>query len=85
MLSQVFTSCCQIWQVHKIIAEDVNRPGEFKIPLQLFFMTQSGQLFTLQFSSSAYRKLMTRTVKNPQHGIREQMVSTETHKQTKNG
>ena len=28
MLPQYFTSCHQIWQVHKLIAEDVNRPGE---------------------------------------------------------
>ena len=29
ILPQFLTACCQIWQVHKIIAEDVNRPGEF--------------------------------------------------------
>ena len=29
MLPQFLTICRQIWQVHKIIAEDVNRPGEF--------------------------------------------------------
>ena len=26
------------------------------------------------FSSNAYRKLMTRTIRNPRHGIRAQMV-----------
>ena len=29
LLPQFLTSCRQIWQVHKIIAENVNRPGEF--------------------------------------------------------
>ena len=29
MLPQFLTSCRQIWQVHKVIAQDVNRPGEF--------------------------------------------------------
>ena len=51
MLPQFLTSCIQIWQVHKIIAENVNRPGEFEIPLQLFFMTQSVQFCTLQIRS----------------------------------
>ena len=36
----------------KTIAEtDVNRPGNFEIPLQLFFMTQSVQFCTLQIGS----------------------------------
>ena len=37
-----------------------------------------------ELSSNACRKLMTRTIKNPQHGIRAQN-GAETRKQTKNG
>ena len=35
MLPQFFTSWRQIWQVHRLIAEDVNCLGDLEIPLQL--------------------------------------------------
>ena len=51
MLPQFLTSCRQIWQVHKIIAEDVNRPEEFLNSTPISFMTQSGQFCTLQIGN----------------------------------
>ena len=77
MLPQFLTSCRQIWQVHKIIAEDINRPGEFRnsAPI-IFYDSISAVLYAAnrEFSSNACRKLMTRTVKNRQDGIRVQIV-----------
>ena len=73
----IFNSCPQIWQVHKIIAEDVNCPGEFRnsAPI-IFYDSISAVLYAAsrEFSSNACRKLMTRTIKNPQDGIRVKIV-----------
>ena len=51
----------------------------FEIPLQSFFITQTVQFCVLQMgggggSSNACRKLKTVSIKNPQDGIRVQMV-----------
>ena len=83
MLSQFLTSCRQIWQVHEIIAEDVNRPGEFRnsAPI-IFFDSINAVLYAAnsEFSSNACRKLMTRTIKNGQDGIRVKIVLNLTNK-----
>ena len=77
MLPQFLTSCRQIWQVHKIIAENVNHPGEFRnsAPI-IFYDLISAVLYAAnrEFSSNACRKLMTRTIKNRQNGIRVKIV-----------
>ena len=77
MLPQFLTSCRQIWQVHKIIAEDVNRPGEFpnSAPI-IFYDSISAVLYAAnsELSSNACRKLMTRTIKSRQDGIRIKIV-----------
>ena len=77
MLLQFLTSCRQIWQVHKIIAEDVNRPGEFRnsAPI-IFYDSISAVLYAAnrEFSSNACRKLMMHTIKNRQDGIRVKIV-----------
>ena len=77
MLLQFLTSCRQIWQVHKIIAEDVNRPGEFRNSTPIIFCDSiSAVLYAANrgFSSNACRKLMTRTIKNRQCVIRVKIV-----------
>ena len=38
MLPQFLTSCRQIWQAYKIIAEDENRPGEFWSSTPIIFL-----------------------------------------------
>ena len=77
MLLQFLTSCRQFWQVHKIIAEDVNGPVEFRdsAPI-IFYDSISAVLYAAnrEFSSNACRKLMTRTIKNRQDGIRVKIV-----------
>ena len=66
MLPQFLTSCCQTGQVHKIIAEDVNCPGEFgnSAPI-IFYDSISAVLYAAnrEFSSNACRELMMRTIK----------------------
>ena len=77
MLLQCLTSCRQIWQVHKIIAEDVNRPGEIRNSApNIFYDSISAVLYAANrdFSSNACRKLMTRTIENRQDGIRVKIV-----------
>ena len=57
--------------------------GYFEIPLQLFFYDLIRAVLyaaNREFSSNACRKLMTRTIKNPQHGIIMQMVLKPTNK-----
>ena len=65
-------------QVNKIIAEDVNRAGEFwnSIPFNYFYDSGRAVLYSANgdFFSNASRKLRICTFKNPQHGIRAQMV-----------
>ena len=77
MLLQCLTSCRQIWQVHKIIAEDVNRPSEIRnsAPI-IFYDSISAVLYAANrdFSSNACRKLMTRTIENRQDRIRVKIV-----------
>ena len=90
MYPQFLTSCHQIWQVHKIKAEDVNRPGEFRNSTSIIFYDSiSAVLYTAnrEFSSNACRKLMMRTIKNRWDGIRINWSKNcaESHKQTKNG
>ena len=77
MLLQCLTSCRQIWQVHKIIAKDVNRPGEIRNSApNIFYDSISAVLYAANrdFSSNACRKLMTRTIENRQDGIRVKIV-----------
>ena len=77
MVHQFLTSCRQIWQAYKIIAEDENLPGEFRnsAPIK-FYESNSAVLYAANwdFSSNAYRKLKTISIKNRQDGIRAQMV-----------
>ena len=77
MLPQFLTSCRQIWQAYKIIAEDENRPVEFwnSAPI-IFYESNSAVLYAANgvFSSNACRKLKTISIKNRQDGIRAQMV-----------
>ena len=83
ILPLFLTSCRQIWQVDKIIAEDVNRAGEFwnSAPSYFYDSDRAGLYAANEgFSSNACRKLMTRKVKNLQHGIRAQMVLKLTNK-----
>ena len=66
-----------------MIAEDVNRAGEFRnSALIIFYYSSRAVLYaaTGEFSSNACRKLMTHTIKNPQHGIRAQMALKLTNK-----
>ena len=83
MLLQFITSCRQIWQAHKIIAEDVNRAGEFRnsAPI-IFYDSISAVLYAAnrEFSSNACRKLISRTIKNRQNGIRVKIVLNLTKK-----
>ena len=79
----IFTSCRPIWKVDKIIVQDVNRVGEFwNSALIIFYDSSRAVLYAAdgEFSSNAYRKLMPRTIKNIQHGIRAQMVHKLTNK-----
>ena len=48
ILPQFLTSCRRIWQVDKIITEDVNCAGEFQSSAPIIFMTQAAQVCTLQ-------------------------------------
>ena len=60
-----------------MLSEDVNRAGEFRNSAPIIFDNKSRAVLYAangEFSSNACRKLMTRTIKNPQHGIRAQMV-----------
>ena len=79
---QFLTSCRQIWQV-TIIAKDVYRGGEFlySTPI-IFYDSIRAVLYAAngEFSSNACRKLVTRIIKNPQHGIRMQTVLKLTNK-----
>ena len=57
--------------------------GNFEILLQLFFYDSIRAVLyaaSKEFSSNACRKLLMRTIKNPQHGIRVQMVLKLTNK-----
>ena len=77
ILPQVLTSFRQIGQSHNILPEDVNRPGEFEIPLQLFFYDPIKSVLyaaNREFSSNACRKSIMRTIKNPQDGILVKIV-----------
>ena len=66
------------------MAENVSRVGEFRNSTPIIFMTQAGAVLCAaneEVSSNACRKLMRRrTIKNPQHGIRAQMVLKLTNK-----
>ena len=77
MLPQFLTSCRQIWQAYKIIAEDENCPVEFwnSAPI-IFYESNSAVLYAANgfFSSTACRKLKAISIKNRQDGIRAQMV-----------
>ena len=55
------------WSVPKIIAKHVNRIGEFQNSAPIIFHDSSRAVL---YASNACRKLMTRRIKNPQHGIR---------------
>ena len=83
MLPKALTSCRQVWQVHKIITEDVNRPGELRnsAPI-IFYDSISAVLYAAnrEFSSNACRKLMTRTIKNRHDGIRVKIVLNLTNR-----
>ena len=65
------------------MAEDVNRPGEFRnsAPI-IFYYSISAVLYAAnrEFSSNACRKLMTRAIKNHQDGIRVKIVLNFTKK-----
>ena len=65
------------------MAEDVNRPGEFRnsAPI-IFYDSISAVLYAAnrEFSSNACRKLMTRTIKNRQDRIRVKFVLNSTNK-----
>ena len=77
MLPQFLTVCRQIWQVHKIIAENVNRPGEFlKFFSNYFYYSIGAVLYAAntELSSNACRESIMRTIKNPQDGIRVNIV-----------
>ena len=77
ILLQFLTSCRQIWQVHKIIAEDLNRFGEFRNSAPIIFydsISAVSYAANREFSSNACRKLMTRTIKNRQDGISVKIV-----------
>ena len=66
MLPQFLTSCRQIWQAYKVIAEDVNRPGEFlSSALIIFYDSNSAVLYAANgdFSSNACTKLKTISTK----------------------
>ena len=85
ILPQFLTSCRPICQVDKTIAEDVNLAGEFRNSIPIIFYDSSRAILCAtkeEFSSNACRKLMTRTIKNPQHGIRAQIVLKLTNKLT---
>ena len=75
MLPQFLNSCRQIWQAHKIIAEDLNRPIIVYDSIRAVLYAANREFF-----SNACRKLMARTIKTPQHGIRAQMVLKFTNK-----
>ena len=83
MLPQFSTSCRQIWQVHKVIAEDVNRPGKFWNSAPVVFYDPIRAVFyaaNREFSLNACRKSIMRTIKNPQDGIRVKIVLKLTNK-----
>ena len=61
--------------VHKIIAENVNRPEEFWNSAPIIFYDSIRTVFY-----AANREFMTRSIKNSQHGIRAQMVLKLTNK-----
>ena len=53
MLPQFLTSSRQIWQVHKIISEDVKRPGEFpNSPPIIFYDSISAVLYAANRTTS---------------------------------
>ena len=55
----------------------MNRPGEFRNSAPIIFYDSSRAVLYAangELSSSTCGKLVTRTIKNPQHGIRAQMV-----------
>ena len=80
----IVTSCRPIWQIDEIITKDVSCAGEFwnSVPIS-FYDSSSAVLYAAngEFYSNACRKLMTRTIKNPQHGI----SGSETDEQTTTG
>ena len=66
-----------------IITEDVNHVGEFQNSAPITFNDSSRAVLyatNAGFSSNACRKLIAHTTKNPQHGIRAQMVLKLTNK-----
>ena len=72
-----------MWQVDKIIAENVSRAGEIRNSAPNILYDSSRAVLDAanrEFSSNAYRKLMKRTIKNPQHGIKAHMVLKLTNK-----
>ena len=77
MLPQFLTLCRQVWQVHKIIAENVNRPGEFlKFFSTYFYDSISAVLYAAntEFSLNSSRESIMRIIKNPLDGIRVNIV-----------
>ena len=83
MLPQFLTSCRQIWQVHKNNSSRCKSTwGILKFRSNYFYDSIRVVLYAAnrEFSSNACKKLMTRTIKNPQHGIRAQMVLKLTKK-----
>ena len=63
--------------LRSLIAEDQNRAGEFQnyVPTILYDSSRAVlYAANCEFSSNACRKSMTCTIKNPQHGIRTQIV-----------
>ena len=67
ILIQFVNSCRQIWQVYKIIAEDINCPWEFWKSAPVFF----------KCLQKIYKM---RTIRNPQDGIRVKTVLNLTNK-----
>ena len=66
MLPQFLTSCRQIWQAYKIVAEDENCPGELRNSAPIIFCdSNSAVLFAANgdFSSNACMKLKTISIK----------------------
>ena len=80
ILPQLSTSCRPIRQVGKVIAEDVSRAREFRncmrsAPIN-FCDSSRAVLYAAnrEFFSNACKRLMLHTIKNPQHGMRAQML-----------
>ena len=73
VLLQFLTSCRPISQVDKIIAEDVNRAGEFRNSAPIIFYDSSRAVLC---AANGFKNRS----KNPQHGVRVQMMLKLTNK-----